>query len=69
MTNQKLSKFSPSKFLHIYSKVSRECSNVYFMHVPVKLESVTNEQDEQLPKLNDFLSKFVPTKDIELSEC
>ena len=39
----------------------------HFKHVPVKPESATDEQDEQLPEPNGCLSKSVPTKAIELA--
>ena len=37
----------------------------YFKHVPVKLESLTNERDEQLPEPDFSLSKSVPINSIE----
>ena len=37
----------------------------YFKHVPVKLESLTNEPDEQLPEPDCSLSKSVPINSIE----
>ena len=39
----------------------------YFKHIPVKLESMTHEQDEQLPEPNGCLRRSVPTKAIELT--
>ena len=39
----------------------------YLKHVYVKPESVTDEQDEQPPEPNSFLSKSMPTKAIKLA--
>ena len=39
----------------------------YFKCVPMKPDSTTHEQDEQLPEPNGCLSKSIPTKAIELA--
>ena len=70
VTDQKFAKFSQSKFLHamVKSHMSVVISILqYFKHVPVKLECMTHEQDEQLPEPNGCLRKSVPTKAIELT--
>ena len=73
MTDQKFTKFSPSKFFYA-SIVKTHMSVVmsilqYFKCVPVKLESATDEWDEQLPEPNSSLNKSVATDAIELANA